>query len=99
MDKNNTKLEKTDLNEIEEKTLNTMENSSLKAFRVQETSTKIRVQETSTRIIVQETSTRKSRNKEASSVQEPETSTTTNLAEKKEMRNFNSSKVELKNYR
>ena len=90
MDKNNTKLEKTDLNEIEEKTLNTMENSSLKAFRVQETSTKIRVQETSTR---------KSRNKEASSVQEPETSTTTNLAEKKEMRNFNSSKVELKNYR
>ena len=67
-----------DKNEIQVKSLNTIENSSLKAFRVQETITS---------------------NKEASTVKEPGTSTTPNLVENKEMRNLNSSKVDLKDYR
>ncbi len=67
-----------DKNEIQVKSLNTIENSSLKAFRVQETITS---------------------NKEASTVKEPGTSTTSNLVENKEMRNLNSSKVDLKDYR
>lgn len=74
-----------DKNEIQVKSLNTIENSSLKAFRVQETITsKVH---------------RESTNKEASTVKEPGTSTTPNLVENKEMRNLNSSKVDLKDYR